>query len=580
MNLLAKALDARLGDPFDPGNVLSFRRAMELDERDEYPEEAGRRLHELGFLDYLIPSELGGRLESFEELLTVNRIVARRDPTVAIAHGQTFLGALTVWLAGQPQQKEVVAQLIREGEQAALALTEEAHGSDILANDLVAEPAEGPDGGYYLTGEKWLINNGTRGALLVVHALTGPFRRGPRGYSLFMVDKRALDRASFSHLPRKRTLGIRGADISGIRFDRAFVPRLALIGELGRGFDLTLKALQVSRTLCAGFSLGAADTALRIALRFVTTRRLYGNTVFAIPHTRRLLVEAFLRLVVCEQVAVAAVRGLHAATDLGSVWSAVVKYFVPTTIEEVIRTLAVLLGARHYLREGHDFGVFQKLMRDNLVVGLFDGSTVVNLQAIGIQLHALHGPRKGVDPTGTAGTRLRRVFSLVEPLPRFDAEALQLFNRGVDDVVQGVQLAQAELTERGASGGVYEEISTLAAELTRQVEENGRRVAALGQRHNAPELFDLAARYCSLFAAAACLHSWRENRNDLGEFFAEGAWLVLCLEDLLAQPYERRVRSLERHGEAVARHLAWLHDENRLFSLSSFELAPLGRSQR
>src|SRR6185503_14801662 len=131
---------------------------------------------------------------------------------------------------------------------------------------------------------------------------------------------------------------------------------------------------QISRTMCAALSLGAADTALRAALDFALRRRVFGDTVSAIPSARDQLAGAYADLLMCDCLALAAARALDCAVPRMSVWSSIVKYFVPATTEELIRDAAVVLGARHYLREGHFAGVFQKAMRDNAVVGLFDGS--------------------------------------------------------------------------------------------------------------------------------------------------------------------------------------------------------------
>jgi alkylation response protein AidB-like acyl-CoA dehydrogenase len=381
----AERLEQYLADPWDPESAFSFQRAVEQDERDEYPEEACRLLYEWGFHHHLIPREYGGKFRSYEELLSLTRVVARRDLTVAVALGQVYLGAVAVWIEGSEAQKCRLAELIRGQEQACLALTEEAHGSDVLANEVRATRAAG---GYLLSGKKWLINNATRGRVVTVFARTDP-DGGPRGFSLFLVDKDGLAEGSYAPLPKKKTLGVRGADISGICFDGCLVPDGAMIGPPGAGLELALRCLQISRTICAGFSLGAADTALRATLDFALSRRLYGDTVIAIPHARGALVDCFLDLLICDCTAIAAARALHAATGQLGLWSAVVKYFVPTTAEDLIRTLSVLLGARYYLREGHAGGVFQKVLRDNAVVSLFDGSTVVNLNAIGLELRNL-----------------------------------------------------------------------------------------------------------------------------------------------------------------------------------------------
>src|SRR5881392_2037080 len=101
----AEALERYLGDPCTPETALSFRRSAELDERDEYPQEACRALDDWGLYDYYIPRACGGRLASYPEVLALLRGVSRRDLTVAIAHSGTFLGAAAVWLAGTPEQR-------------------------------------------------------------------------------------------------------------------------------------------------------------------------------------------------------------------------------------------------------------------------------------------------------------------------------------------------------------------------------------------------------------------------------------------------------------------------------------------
>lgn len=87
----------------------------------------------------------------------------------------------------------------------------------------------------------------------------GPPRpSGTRGYSLLLVDKDLLAEGSHTCLPAAKTHGIRGADISGIAFDGAVVPASALIGEEGEGIETVLRSLQITRTICAALSVGAA----------------------------------------------------------------------------------------------------------------------------------------------------------------------------------------------------------------------------------------------------------------------------------------------------------------------------------
>jgi alkylation response protein AidB-like acyl-CoA dehydrogenase len=575
----AEELEAYLGDPGDAGSRMSFQAALAADEREAYPAAATRALNAWGLHRHYVPAALGGRLTSFEELLALLRVVARRDLTAAIAHGQTFVGAAPVWVGGAPAlQRRLAGRLLRR-QQAALALTERAHGSDILGSEVEAVAAPG---GYRLSGEKWLINNATRGRALSVFARTDA-AGGPRGFSVLLVEKRAADRARYAHLPKIVTHGMRGADVSGVRFDDYPVPAEAVVGAPGAGLDVVLKALQLTRTLCAGLSLGAADTALRSVVSFALERRLYGETVYQIGHARWTLADAFVDLLVADCVATAGARASQVLPEQMSVLSALVKYFVPTLLDETVRALAVVLGARHYVRAGHPWSHFQKLERDLAVVALFDGSTLVNLTAIAQQLRQLPDGRDhpGQPEEGEMAGRLADVFGLGRPLPPFAPARLALSSRGRDDLIAGLPAAAARARalapslEPAVAAALDARLADLIAELAAQAAE----LAALRERVGQglardPALLALARRRCLVQAGAACLQTWLHGRDELDGYVAAGGWLALALERLLrmagaAPPASQPALREQAAGELLARHQA-----DRLFALVPLRLAP------
>jgi alkylation response protein AidB-like acyl-CoA dehydrogenase len=514
--------------------------------------------------------EHGGGLSSFEQLLALVRSLARRDLTLAIGYGKTFLGAVSVWAGGDAKQSRNLAELILSCEAVSLGLTEEAHGADLLGTSVTAVACEG---GFRLNGEKWLINNATRCSALTVLARTDDLA-GPRSLSLFLVEKLKLDTTHFESLPKILTLGIRGADISGIRFKDAVIPADALVGQVGTGLEITLKGLQSSRTLCTALSLGAADTALRTVVRFSLERRLYGDSVFRIPHARGTLADAFIDLLTCECVSIAASRYLHVMTEQMSVYSAVVKYFVPTRIERTLQRLSVILGARHYLREGFEWGIFQKMMRDNALVGLFDGSSMVNLSTLSAQLRQLttHRTRhKEVD--GHVAERLRVVFDLSCPLPPFDAGRLVISNRGRDDVAEGLDLALQELRGVESDSTVESDVVSQLVSLTqafidaRALYEQVIQASRKPANHADSRYFQHEEAYCTVHVATACLQIWLHNRLALGEFFARGHWLVLCLMRLLDTLGHTSGTMPPEYVEEAAEELVRLFNENQLFSI-------------
>jgi hypothetical protein len=87
-------------------------------------------------------------------------------------------------------------------------------------------------------------------------------------------------------------------------------------------------------------------------------------------------------------------------------------------------------------------------------------------------------------------------------------------------------------------------------------------------------MFEQAERYCLLEAAACCVHLGGYNRERLGEFFGRGDWLVLSLERLLVRLGQRRAVLPAEHEQRVAEEMQRLYQDEQLFSLVPFQLAP------
>jgi alkylation response protein AidB-like acyl-CoA dehydrogenase len=572
----AEALERYLGDPGDPRAPLSFERIVELDEQEVYPEAVCQLLYRWGFHRYYVPSELGGNLTSFEEILSLVRVISRRDLSVAISDAHTFLGAVPVWIGGNEPQKQQLADFILGQGRACLALTERGHGSDLIACDTRADAVEG---GYRLHGEKWPINKATLTDCLTILARTSE-EASARGLSLFLVDKGRLAPFTYRTLPKVRTLGIRGCDISGISFEGCLVPEEARVGAPGEGLELGLKGFQITRTLCGGLALGAADTALRVTVDFARSRQLYGRSVLEIPHARRQLVGAFVDMLVADCVTTTGARAIHVLPAQLSMVSAIVKYIAPTMMEEVMRDLSVVLGARYYMREQVQGGIFQKMVRDSAIVSLFDGSTVVNLSAIALQLHTYSRLRAGRGPSPISEDLLGDLCTLGAPLPPFRPGRMDLNCRGRNLVIQAVGTLSGRLEALRDSNDVDPEVVThLLGQTEGLTEELGNLEAAFLDptlefgREMSPELFDLAARYCRLHAAATSVFVWLHSRDQQPEFFAEGRWLVLALHRLLSPLRPHEIAPPRDFGESVAAEMVRRQEEDLLFGIVPLPLA-------
>ena len=574
----AEALEKDLGDPLNPDNPLSYKRVIEIDESEEFPHEEIRWLYDWKLQHYYIPTDCGGEFTSFEEFVAFVRVLSRRDQTIGIAFTTLFWSFLN-WMAGTPEQKQKLARFIMDDYGAmCLGYSEKEHGSDLINGDLTATKVEG---GYILNGEKWPINRATISGVSFILAKTDA-NGGPKCLTLFMVDKRQLDPEKYYNLPKIYTHGVRASDMSGIGFKDCFVPDSMRLREEGDGLELALKGFQITRMLCAAFSHGAADTALRTTLSFAVNRVIYNKTVMDLPQPRRTLVDAFLDILICDCETIPAARGFHIIPEQFSVWASVVKYFVTVRLEEMVNSVYVVLGSRFYMREEHEFGIFQKLLRDNSIISMFDGSSIVNLHALILQLRPLtkYRAKRNSRTMSALKTRLEAIFSLEKSVPPFEPNNLELFGRGMDDSLQGLEIALDMLEGLKNSDEVDAEIlenllmlgNLVLEELNAHDEQISQSKFEYGHDQS-PELFEIAKKYCTLHAASACLHTWLYNRSILGEFFARGEWLVLSLHRLLRTLRPLPYTLSEVYIENVAQELLKLYRENQHFSIVPFQLA-------
>ena len=524
------AVERALGDCVGAGGPLSLPAAMLRDERESFPEDAISILRDRGLAKLHVPVAHGGRQTSLEQLLSLSRGLARRDPAVALTSGMALWSQL-VWMAGSAAQRARVSEVVLDGGALCFAASERAHGADLLAGETTAVRAAG---GYTISGEKWPIGCANRAPLALVLAKTAD--SGPRSLSWFLLDKEALPKGTCTPLPKVPTLGLRAAELAGLSFDGVALPEASRIGAEGEGLELTLKTFQITRPLATSLSLGITDTALRLAALFASRRRLYGGAASAIPAVRASLAGAFAELLAADVLAIAALRGAHVAPGELSVTSNIAKAVVPALCERALSSAKEVLGARFYLREGFAAGVFQKLLRDHGAVPLFDGSTAVCLQALGAQLPSLLKPQRQVD-VRARDERLALRFRLDREVGPFAPGALTLFARGEDDVLRGfgdvaARAADGELPE-GVSPSAAPRLRLQIAALRRALDDLGATFVARSASSGAPlgrtaALAHFARRYAQLHAAAACVHQLFHGAS-LGPFLRGGDWLVVAL---------------------------------------------------
>lgn len=575
------AWEAGLGDPIRPDAVVGFGTALANDESERFPVDQLACLHGMGLFAELVPREWGGQLDEPERVLLLSRILSRRDLALAVVFGQSLLGSLPIWLSGSAKQRQRQADLLLSGRLACLALTERSHGSDLLSTSFGAEEVDAGSA-LELTGEKWLINNGSRADVLIVLARGYAIKGGRSDLVLLQLERPARPSDGWHDHPKVATLGIRAADISGFRMDRYRCESAAMLPSRESAIVVLLKTLQVSRILCAGFSLGATDTMLRLALGFARDRLLYGKRVTQIPVARAKLAACLARLLAADVLAQATTRAITLLPGELAILSPIAKYQVPLECEGIVNELAIVLGARSYLRaEGH-WGVFQKARRDLQVVSLFDGSTQVNLALLAGQLRLLVAALRTEAPGST--TRPDESIAVVARLLLPDqavagwpvGDALRVSAGGSDSLMLAYRSIRRGPQARD-HGKMDRYLGQLDQALEQWLDEAHRCLWIASTPLDDPAALALARRYVHLWQACACALGWALPRlrpgKDDSDRTGDGPFAID--DDLLVEAMRQCLPELgipgceSRNQRLLDRALVGL-DEGWMYSHTSF----------
>ncbi|MFF1548563.1 acyl-CoA dehydrogenase family protein [Streptomyces sp. NPDC058291] len=578
---LAERLEEYLGDPHDPNSRMPFAQILDHDVRGEYPYQFVALLRRWGLHLHCLPDADGGLAGNVETGIGLMRLVARRDPSTAVALALNSLGFMPAWILGTPEQNSALVADMKRGSSVSWGLSERVHGSDLVANEVLAEKTEG---GWLLTGEKWPIGNATVADKMVVFARTGK-RPGPAAYSLFVLDKWRAEPGTVDDLPFEDLYGTRALDLSGVRMRGAYVPGSAMIGREGQGLEIALKTSQTARVVLLHLALSAVDTSLRLALDFAERRVLFGDRISDVPYTRRQLAEAFADLMVADAMVLGAARALQAAPEQISVWSSVVKYQVPTLLQKTLSQLTVVLGARTFLRDHPHYGMHQKMVRDVLITDIADGNTVVNLRNLGHQLAGLLEKATEADDgvRERAAERAATLYGIDRELPVYEPVKQELFSRGGDDAVLAApdglrRLRALAAAAEGAEADRLRRAADVAEELVGRTASLRERAAALksalGKDYpQSPELFELAKEYCLVHAAAACVLTYVHSREALDAPLPSASLLLLQLERVRRQLFPHEPVTSQAVVDEVMEVLRHFHREDRLFSYWQFPLA-------
>ena len=354
---------------FAEGEVLPRVEAME--HAGKLDGDLIEQCFELGLMAIESPEEYGGAGSTiFNAILAIEEL-ARVDASVSVfvdVHNTLVTNAFMRW-ANDEQKKKYLPQLA-EGKVGAYALSEASSGSDAFA--LKTRAVEKSD--YYeLTGQKLWITNGNEAEIFVLFATVDP-AAGYKGITAFIVEKSF---AGFSVGKKEDKLGIRASSTTELILDNCKVPKENVLGEVGKGYKVSIETLNEGRIGIGAQMLGIAQGAYENALRYTKEREQFGQSINSFQAVQFQLAEMAVEIEATRLLVYNAAR----LKDAGKPFlkeAAFAKLYSSRVAEKVSSKAIELYGGYGYVK---DYPV-EKFWRDSKIGAIYEGTSNMQLQTI------------------------------------------------------------------------------------------------------------------------------------------------------------------------------------------------------
>ncbi|MBU3188822.1 acyl-CoA dehydrogenase family protein [Clostridium bowmanii] len=394
--------------------------AFMLDQENKFPEEAVKKLGQMGMMGIPYPKEYGGAgMDVMSYAIAVEELSRVDGGTGVILSAHTSLGAYPISAYGTEEQKQKYLVPLAKGEKlGAFGLTEENAGSDAGGTETTAV-LYGDN--YILNGEKIFITNAGKADIYVVFAITTP-DIGVRGISAFIVEK---DTEGFSFGQHYDKMGIRSSATAELIFNDVIVPKEDLLGNEGDGFKIAMATLDGGRIGIAAQALGIAQGAYENALEYSKERVQFGKPICQQQIISFKLADMATKLRAARLLIYSAAE-LKQNHESYSMEAAMAKQYASDVCLEIVNDALQIFGGNGYLK-GMEV---ERAYRDAKICTIYEGTN--EIQRVVIAAHII-GKMPKNENTGKAikrgpatgyrkkvifkdGTASEKVNALVEAL--------------------------------------------------------------------------------------------------------------------------------------------------------------------
>ena len=440
--------------------------AFMLDQQNEFPDEAVRKLGEMGLMGIPFPREYGGAgLDALSYAIAVEELARVDGGAGVILSAHVSLGSWPIFAYGTEAQKQKYLVPLARGEKiGAFGLTEPNAGSDAGGTETTAV-LKGDH--YVLNGGKIFITNAPKADTYVVFAVTTP-DIGTRGISAFIVEKGWKGFYFGDHYDK---MGIRSSSTAELIFDNVEVPKENLLGKEGEGFKIAMSTLDGGRIGIAAQALGIAQGAYDAAVAYAKERVQFGKPI-GFQQAISFKIADMATKLRCARFLVYSAAELKEAHAPYGMESAMAKMYASDIALEVTNDALQIHGGAGFMK-GMEV---ERAYRDAKITTIYEGTN--EIQRVVIASHILgKAPKssggsssKAKKPAPITGIRKRHIFRDGTAQEQVDALVEALKKDGHDFTV-GIPLdtpiAQAERVVSAGKGIGPKENMKLIEDLAR-----------------------------------------------------------------------------------------------------------------
>lgn len=346
-------------------------RVEKMEHEGKLDPEFIKQCFDLGLMSIEVPEEYGGAGSTFFNAILAIEELARVDASASVfvdVHNTLVLNALLRW-GNEQQKRKYLPQMVKE-KVGAYALSEASSGSDAFA--LKTRAIDKGDH-YELTGRKLWITNGNEAEIFILFANINP-ELGYRGITAFIVEKSF---EGFSVGKKEDKLGIRASSTTELILDGCKVPKENVLGEVGKGYKVSIETLNEGRIGIGAQMIGIAQGAYEAALKYTAEREQFGQTINKFQAVQFQLAEMALQIEAARLLVYNAAR----LKDTGRSFvkeAAMAKLYASRVAEKVSSMAIELFGGYGYTK---DYPV-EKYWRDSKIGAIYEGTSNMQLQTI------------------------------------------------------------------------------------------------------------------------------------------------------------------------------------------------------